>query len=166
MIETTPFDHCECKRMGNSYALCRSELALEERGKKVCLSLRRGEEAKVLVLDGCVFADHLMKCDALYLYKSPSRKVAALVELKGAGDIPHAFAQLAYTKRYRPEDAHLKNQLAQAGPGALVEKSFIVTNGMLPKPEIERLENRHEIRVSAILHSEPSKKMPDLREWL
>ncbi|MGB5232742.1 MAG: hypothetical protein WBN83_14610 [Desulfoprunum sp.] len=79
--------------------------------------------------------------------------------------IPHAFEQLAYTKRHRPEYAHLKNQLDQAGPGALIEKSFIVTNGMLPKPEIERLENRHKIRVSALLHSEPSKKMPDLREW-
>lgn len=165
MIDTNPFSHCECRRMGNPHALCKSELTLEEQGKKVCLSLHGGEEAKVLVLDGCVFTDNNTKCDALYLYKSRNRKIAALVELKGAGDIPHAFEQLAYTKRQRPEYAQLKNQLDQSGPGTLFEKSFIVTNGMLSKPEIERLENQHQIRVSAVLHSEPGKKIPDLREW-
>ena len=59
----------------------------------------------------------------------------------------------------------MKSQLDRSGPGMLIEKAFIVTNGMLPKPEIERLERQHQIRVSAVLHSEPSKKMPDLREW-
>lgn len=165
MIDTTPFDDCACKRMGNIHALCRSELTIEEQGKKVCLSLRGDEEAKVLVLDGCVFADNSTKCDALYLFKSHRRKIAALVELKGAGDIPHAFEQLAYRQKFRPEYAQLKNQLDRSGPGTLIEKAFIVTNGMLTRPEKERLENQHQIRVSEVLYSEPSGKVPDLRDW-
>lgn len=77
MIDTTPFSHCECKRMGNTHTLCQSELTLEEQDKKVCLTIRGGEEAKVLVLDGCVITDNNTKCDALYLFKSHHRKIAA-----------------------------------------------------------------------------------------
>jgi hypothetical protein len=41
-----------------------------------------------------------------------------------------------------------------------------VSNGMLSKPERERLENQHGIRVNEILYSEPSSKVPDVREWI
>lgn len=134
--------------MGNQYLVCQSALSLEEQGKKVTLSLRTNEEAKALVLDGCVFTDNHTKCDALYLFKASNRKVAALIKLKSAGDIPHAF-----------------KQLDQVGPGLLLEKAFIVTNGMLSKPERERLENQHGIRITEILQSEPSRKVPNLRDW-
>lgn len=150
--------------MGNTYALCQSDLTLEEQGKKLCLTLRTHEEAKALVLDGCVFTDNNTKCDAMYLFKAPGKKVVALVELKGAGDIPHAFEQLAYT-RHRRAYAELKQKLDASGPGKLVERAFVVSNGMLSKPEHERLEKLHGIRVSAVLYSEPSSKVPDLREW-
>jgi len=40
MIDTNPFNRCECRRMGNSHTLCQSELTLEEQGKKVYLSIR------------------------------------------------------------------------------------------------------------------------------
>lgn len=166
MIDTSPFQRCECRRMGNKHPVCRSELSLEEQGKKVTLSLRANEEAKALVLDGCVFQDSNIKCDALYLFKSHNRKVAALVELKGAGDIPHAFEQLAYTRSQRQEYHQLRQQLDDSAPGQLIEKAFIVTNGMLPKPEREKLENHHGIRVNEVLHSEPSKKVPDLRTYI
>ncbi|MGR2740873.1 hypothetical protein ACUY1T_20705 [Billgrantia sp. Q4P2] len=139
---------------------------LEEQGKKVSLSLRANEEAKALVLDGCVFTNNAMKCDAMYLFKGHNKKVVALVELKGAGDIPHAFEQLAYTRFQRAEYGQLKQLLDTSGPGQMVEKAFIVSNGMLSKPAIERLERAHGIRVGAVLHSEPSSKVPDLREWL
>lgn len=165
MIDTSPFQHCECQRMGNQFSLCQSELSLEERGKKVTLSTRTNEQAKVMVLDGCVLTDNNTKCDALYLFKNQSRKVAALVELKGAAAIPHAFEQLAYTRKQRPEYQQLRAQLDRSGPGKLIEKAFIVTNGMLPKPEREKLENRHGIRVHEVLQSEPSGKVPDLRQY-
>jgi len=113
-----------------------------------------------------VFTDSNPKCDALFLYSAPGRKVMALVELKGACDIPHAFEQLAYTRRHRTEYADLKQRLDGTGLGQLFEKAFVVSNGMLTKPEQERLEKAHGIRVSAVLHSEPAKKVPDLREWL
>lgn len=165
MIDTSPFQHCECQRMGNQYAVCQSALSLEEQGKKITLSIRTNEEAKALVLDGCVFTDHFTKCDALYLFKSQNRKVAALVELKGAGNIPHAFEQLAYTRKHRPEYQRLRAKLDHSAPGQLIEKAFIVTNGMLSKPEREKLENRHGIRVNEVLQSEPSRKVPDLRNY-
>ncbi|WP_201296883.1 MULTISPECIES: hypothetical protein [Halomonadaceae] len=139
---------------------------LEEQGKKVSLSLRANEEAKALVLDGCVFTNNAMKCDAMYLFKGHNKKVVVLVELKGAGDIPHAFEQLAYTRFQRAEYSQLKQLLDTSGPGQMAEKAFIVSNGMLSKPAIERLEKAHGIRVGAVLHSEPSSKVPDLREWL
>jgi len=165
MIDTTPYQHCECMRMGNQFAVCKSELSLEEKGKKVTLTPRRGEEAKAIVLDGCVFTDNNIKCDALYLFNGNGKKVAALVELKGAGDIRHAFEQLAYTRKHRPEYQVLKSGLDKSAQGQILEKAFIVTNGMLPKPEREKLENAHGIRISAVLQSEASSKIPDLRDW-
>lgn len=165
MIDLGPYGHCACQRVGNTYPLCKTELMLEENGKKVRLSLRRHEQATALVLDGCVFTDNHTRCDALYLFKGPHKKVVALLELKGAGDIAHAFEQLNYTRHQRPEYADLKQRWDQAAPGQLVEKAFIVSNGMLSKPEIERLENAHGIRVSALLHSEPASSVPDLRGW-
>lgn len=166
MIDTTPYSHCECRRMGNTYPVCQSDLMLEEEGKKVRLTLRAGEEAKALVLDGCVFTDNDTKCDAMYLFRGGNRKVVALIELKGASDIAHAFAQLAYTRKHRHEYKLLKEALENTGPGIAMEKAFIVSNGMLSKPKRERLENRHGIRVNEILYSEPSSKVPDLRDWL
>ena len=166
MIDTTPYSHCECRRMGNTYPVCQSDLMLEEEGKKVRLTLRAGEEAKALVLDGCVFTDNDTKCDAMYLFKGNSRKVVTLVELKGVSDIAHAFTQLAYTRKHRPEDQRLKEALDYSGPGVAMERAFIVSNGMLSKPERERLENQCGIRVNEILYSEPSSKVPDLRDWL
>lgn len=80
-------------------------------------------------------------------------------------DIPHAFEQLAYTQQQRPEYKQLVQQLNQSGPGLLLEKAFIVTNGMLTKPLRERLENQHGIRITEILQSEPSRKIPNLRDW-
>ncbi len=165
VIDTDPFVHCECQRIGNRFGICQSALSLEEQGKKVCLSPRQNEEAKAVVLDGCVFIDNNMKCDALFLFKRHNLKVVALVELKGAGDIPHAFSQLAYTQKHRAEYRQLVQQLKKDGPGQLKEKAFIVSNGVLSKPEKERLENEHGMRVSEVIYSEPGSKVPDLRDW-
>lgn len=166
MIDLDSYAKCACKRMGNTFPMCKTDLMLEEQGKKVTLTLRVHEEAKALVLDGCVFTDNDIRCDALYLYQGGGKKVMALVELKGANDIPRAFEQLAHTRKRRLEYADLKQRFDSARPGKLVEKAFVVSNGVLTKPEHEHLEKIHGIRVTAVLHSEPVKKIPDLREWL
>lgn len=165
MIDTHPFQHCECRPMGNRHPVCQAALRLEEKGKKVTLSPRPGEEAKALVLDGCVFTDNQLKCDALYLFRANGKKVIALVELKGAGDIEHAFEQLAFTRKHRPEYVQLKHNLDSAAPGVLLEKAFIVSNGLLSKPVHEKLENLYDIRVHAILKSEATSKIPDVRDY-
>lgn len=165
MIDTSPYQHCECLRMANCHDVCNGELTLEEKGKKVTLSVRANEEAKAVVLDGCVLSDNDLKCDALFLFKGNNRKVAALVELKGAGDIQHAYEQLAYTRHNRVEYQHLKQQLDHSGPGQLQEMAFIVTNGMLSKPKRQRLEELYNVRVKEILKSEPTSKIPDVRVY-
>jgi hypothetical protein len=165
MIDTSPYQHCECLRMANGHDVCQGELTLQEKGKKVTLSLRASEEAKAVVLDGCMFRDNDLKCDALFLFKGNNRKVVALVELKGAGYISHAYEQLAYTRYNRSEYRHLKQNLDQSGPGQLKEMAFIVTNGMLSKPEREKLEDRYGLRVNEVLKSEPTSKIPDLRVY-
>jgi hypothetical protein len=43
--------------------------------------------------------------------------------------------------------------------------AFIVTNGMLSKPEREKLEDRYGLRVNEVLKSEPTSKIPDLRVY-
>ena len=97
------------------------------------------------------------------LPSGPARRIAKGTPDPGClcvcGISPHA----RHAKPLWPSRAAL---LDESGAGHLVEKAFIVSNGMLSKPEIERQEIAHGIRVSAVLHCEPTSKVPDLREWL
>ena len=83
MIDVTPFEECVCRKMPNNYDLCQDILTFSEKGKKVRLVIRPGEEANALVLDGCVFKDNKLKCDGLFLFQKGNKKFALLVELKG-----------------------------------------------------------------------------------
>lgn len=49
--------------------LCDGALILEENGIKVRLVPKHGEEAKALVLDGCVCNDNNPRCDGMFLFK-------------------------------------------------------------------------------------------------
>ncbi|GAA5171544.1 MULTISPECIES: hypothetical protein [Halomonadaceae] len=162
------YQDCVCRRMGNTQALCRGELTLGEQGKRIRLTPKAGEQAVAVVLDGCVLRDNQPKCDGLFLWQGNQSNAAVLVELKGAGDIPHAFEQLAYVKRQRPEyRALVKSLRAEAGAGRRVlEKAVVITNGMLSKPDQERLEDHYGIRVMAVLHCEASSPIPELRDHL
>ena len=94
------------------------------------------------------------------------RKHSWLVELKGAGDIPRAFSQLAYIRHERKEYQEIIQSFREDGRGVLKERAVIITNGSLPKPAQERLEKEYNIRVWAIIHSEATLKVPDLRKTL
>ncbi|MGM0700851.1 MAG: hypothetical protein ACQEUG_00440 [Pseudomonadota bacterium] len=160
------YQGCVCRKMGNAQALCQGELTLGEQGKQVRLTPKAGEWTVAVVLDGCVLHDNQSKCDGLFLWQGNQRHAAVLVELKGAGDIPHAFEQLAYVKRHRAEYRQLVNRLEEEVRGRVAEKAVVVTNGLLSKPEQERLENHHGIRVMAVLHCEASSPIPELRDYL
>lgn len=166
MIDVTPYQHCVCRKQANTQALCEAELVFSEQGKKVKLGLKPHENGLALVLDGCVFRDNQLKCDGLFLWCSPSKKAALLIELKGAGDIPHAFAQLAFVQKTRPEYRSLVERLRLVGKGKVAEKAFIISNGQLSKPDREKLEDQYNIRVTAVLHSEATKAIPDVRQYL
>jgi len=167
MIDVAPFDDCVCKKMGNRHDLCVSALTLSEKGKSVTLRIRSGEEAKALVLDGCVFMDNSLRCDGLYLYKKGNKRYALLVELKGACDIPHGFEQLAYVKKHRQEYRQIVDDFwAEAGGVQPIEKAFLVSNGSLSKPELESLEKRYCIRVTPLFNREATSPIPDLGEYL
>jgi hypothetical protein len=138
---------------------------LAEQGKKVTLGIRSGEQAKALVIDGCVLNDGKPKCDGLFLFLDNHRAAALLVELKGR-DIAHAYEQLAYVKQHRQEYMDLIEMLRRCGRGRVVEKAFVVSNAIPSKAEKERWENQHRIRVRAIVHCEATTPIPDLRVYL
>ena len=166
LIDVNPFEECVCCKMPNNYDLCQDILTFSEKGKKVRLVIRPGEEAKALVLDGCVFKDNKLKCDGLFLFQKGNKKFALLVELKGAHNIAHAFQQLAYVQKSRKEYLQLVDRFQRDGVGKLTEKAFIVSNGQLTKTEQESLENQYGIRVTSVLLCEATSPIPDLSKYL
>ena len=78
----------------------------------------------------------------------------SLVELKGAGEIKKAFSQLSYTRDNRQEYQNIITKFKEIDAKKLDERFIIVSNGMLSKPEKERLEKEYRIRVQKILYSE------------
>lgn len=165
MIDLGAFEICVCVRPGEPSDSCAERLVLQEKGKKVTIKPRQGESAKLLVLDGCVLKDNLPKCDGVFFYEKENRAFMILVELKGA-DIDHAFEQIKYTRQQRKEYADLKNQFSQNRSGNIIESAFVISNHRIDQVSIQKLEKAYGIRVKAVLHSEATTPMPDLRGWL
>jgi len=165
-IPIAPYEKCVCKKMGNTFSLCDRELTFIEKGKKIRLIPRKDEEAIALVLDGCVFEDNEPKCDGLFLWKGRSRKCAILVELKGAHHIDWAFEQIAYVRQKRPEYRNLIEAFKTSeGPGMVIQKAVIVSNGMKDTNAWEKLENQHGFRACAVLQCEATTPVRDVREF-
>jgi hypothetical protein len=164
MINIGGFSSCVCVSVGNPHPLCDGELALEENGRKVRLIPKRGEEAKVVVMDGCACHQGVgPRCDGLFLLKARAKRWMISVELKGT-NFDDAFEQLAETRTSRPEYQSIKSLFQAQGKGLLLESAFIVSNKMLGLLEKSRLENQFKIRVRSILFSEATSPVPDLRK--
>ena len=163
MSRLSQFHNCTCQRMGCNPALCDGQFGFEEKGKRVCCKPKNGEQVAAIQMDGCVITDNGLKCDGAFIWQADHKAALLLVELKGAGDMAHAFMQLAYVKNHRAEYRDIKSALDTP---QLIEKAFIVSNGTMSKPEKEKLENAHNIRVASIIHSEATKIVPDLRNYL
>lgn len=164
MIDLGDKGCCVCKKYENTQKECVNEFTISEQGKSVKLEPKTGEEVMAIVLDNCVITSDGKKCDALFLYQnSKDVKYSFLVELKGAGDLPKAFEQLSYTKNSRIEYQNIINELQINKSN---KKFVIVSNGALPKTELENLENSYGIRVKKILHSEATTPIPDLKDIL
>lgn len=165
MIDLGPFETCVCVRPGQPYDSCGDRLVLQEKGKKVTIKPKQGESAKLLVLDGCVFKDNLPKCDGIFFYEKANRAYMILVELKG-GDIHHAFEQIKYTREKRVEYTNLKSQFSQNRSGSILESAFVISNHRIDRVSHQKLEKTYGVRVKAVLHSEATTPLPDLRTWL
>lgn len=165
MIDIAKFETCVCKADGIPDNLCASELSFEEKGKKVKITLRVGEEAKAIAIDPCVCKDNNLKCDGMFLYRRKNKHWMILVELKGS-DIEHAFEQLCYMRRNRSEYTEIQNLFMEGQNRNLKHEAFIVSNVKPTEVEKQKLENRYQIRVKAILYSEPSTTIPDIRSYL
>jgi hypothetical protein len=165
MIKIGKYQTCVCRGRSNPDKLCDGVYTFEEKGKKVTLEPKAGEEALAVVIDGCVCADNDTKCDGMFLYRRSSKRWIILVELKGT-DLEHAFEQLAYTKMHRPEYKEIHKLFSEENRHFLTEKSFIVSNRIIHKVEHKKLEIRHRIRVSHILHSAATTPVPNLRMYL
>lgn len=164
MIDLEEKNHCICQKYSNTQEECINEYTIREQGKSVKLQPKNSTESVIaIIIDKCIVTDNNTKCDALFLYENNNNKYSVLVELKGAAEIPKAFFQLDYTRKNRAEykkiiekfQVHKQNQ-----------KYAIVSNGMLSKPELEKLENQYKIRVKKILHCEATTPIPDLKEIL
>ncbi len=163
-MDLKPYQHCLCQRMASGQpALCDGPQAFTEQGKKVKLTPRRGENVYAVALDGCVFTDNKLKCDGLFLFCGRSQNVAVLVELKGT-DIQQAFKQLAYVRYKRSEYQSLREQFKIHCQGQVVEKAFIISSAIPSLPDKEKLEEHYGIRVKALLHSDATAKVHDLRD--
>jgi len=165
MIDLGRFEECVCKRRGIPNGLCESNLSFEEKGKKVQFSVRPGEEAKALAIDQCVCNDANMKCDGLFLYRRRNKHWMILIELKGS-EIEHAFKQLHYMRTNRPEYKQIETLFMAGQKGNLKEEAFVVSNFKKTDVERQKLENKYSIRVKAILHSEATFPVPDVRQYL
>jgi hypothetical protein len=165
MIDLGYFESCVCVRRGDPSDSCGERLVLQEKGKKVTIRPRHQESAKLLILDGCVFRDDFPKCDGMFFYEKGNKIFMILVELKG-GDIDHAFEQVKYTRETRSEYFSLKNQVMNNRAGRPIELAFVVSNHRIDRVRHQKLENMYQVRVKAVLHSEASTPLPDLREWI
>lgn len=165
MIDLGLFESCVCVRKGDPSDSCAERLVLQEKGKKVTLRPRQSESAKLLVLDGCVFKDNLLKCDGIFFYEKGNKAHMILVELKG-GDIDHAFEQIKYTREQRTEYSSLKNLFSQNRSGSILESAFVISNHWIDRVSHQKLEKTYGIRVKAVLHSEATTPISDLRSWL
>jgi len=143
--------------------LCCDSLCFEENGKRVKLIPRKTESAIALVLDQCVFLDNSLKCDGLFILSQTNKSYVLLVELKGV-DIQHAYEQLAYVLNSRPEYHQILDHVRANAAGNLVQKSFIVSNGVLGAKDKQKLENTWNIRPVLIAGQKPVDKAPDLRD--
>lgn len=164
MINIGCYETCVCNRRSIPHSLCNGVLEFEEKGKKVKLVPRNGEEAKAVVIDGCVCNDDNRKCDGIFLLRSNNKNYMILVELKGT-NIEHAFGQLAYMRTNRPEYAELKQLFMANQPGSLRHEAFIVSNAVISSLMKKRFEITHSIKVKSIIVSEATKPVQDLRSY-
>jgi len=166
MIDLGDKSHCICKKHHNTQDECIDALTIREKGKSVKLTPKNNSEnVMAIVLDKCVITDKKKtKCDAMYLYKGKHRKYSILVELKGAGDIEKAFHQLSYTRDHRIEYKDILKKFKNIDGKQIIERFAIVSNGLLPKTEMEKFENSYKIRVKTILQSEATSPIPNLIE--
>jgi len=168
MINLDQKTYCICPKIKimNTPKECKDQYTISEQGKSITLRPKTQEKVLAIVIDQCIITDETTKCDALYLYKKQTKKYSFLVELKGAGDIPKAFKQLSYTRDNRNEYKDMINRFYDIDSKKVTEKFAIVSNGTLEKTQLEELENRYNIRVKKILHSEATTPIPDLKELL
>lgn len=163
MINTGDFENCVCRGRGNPHNLCDGPLTFQEKGKKVKLTPKIGEEARAIVLDGCVCDDDKPRCDGLFLFRNNQKRAIVLVELKGV-HIDQAFEQLAWTRYHRKEYREIRELFTKNAPAK--ELAFVVSNYIPTKRELIHLEKENKIRVKQILHSEATKPLPELRKHL
>lgn len=165
MINIGRYETCVCKRRSVPHSLCNGVLEFEEKGKKVKLVPRNGEEAKAVVIDGCVCNDSHLKCDGIFLLRSNNKNYMILVELKGK-NIEHAFEQLAYVRNHRPEYTELKQLFMANQSGSLRHEAFIVSNAVISSSMKRRFEKTHNININSIIVSEATKPVEDIRTRL
>lgn len=161
-----PFNECLCIRRGDPYKLCNGELSLIENGIEVCLNPKRGENACLVVVDGCLVknTDPHPKCDGIFLLHKHHEKWVITVELKGSDDLYTAFLQLHHTRTNRQIYHDLVRNFKDNDPRNPKEISFIISNKFFSSFDKEKLNRVFKINVNAIAHTAANKPSVDLRK--
>lgn len=165
MIDLGNFETCVCQSNGIPNKLCADHLSFEEKGKKVRITIRQGEEAKALVIDQCVCIDNNKKCDGMFLYRMGNKHWMILVELKGT-HIVDAFEQLIFMRKHRTEYKEIESLFMKGQKGTPKHEAFIVSNMIITPVEKQKFEQKLGFRVKAVLHSEATRDVPDIRRFL
>ncbi len=164
MIDLTGKDNCICRKYENTQPECINNYTIMEKGKSVKLEPKNNNElVTVIIIDKCLITDNKTKCDALFLYKTNTKKYTFLVELKGAGDINKAYSQLSHTRNEREEYADIIDKFRDIDGKQVIQRYAIVSNRIQPKPELERLEKEYKIRIKKILVCDATSPIPDLK---
>ncbi len=168
MIDLGSKNHCICPKFkkDDTPKECVDQYTIREKGKSITLEPKSKENVLVIVIDQCLITDNNIKCDALFLYKTQTKKYSFLVELKGAGEIEKAFKQLSYTRDSRKEYKNVIEKFYGIDNKKVIERFAIVSNGTLEKTKLEELEYEYNIRVKKILHCEATSPIPDLKELI
>jgi hypothetical protein len=74
--------------------------------------------------------------------------------------------QLHYMRTNRPEYKQIKTLFMAEQTGSLKHEAFVVSNYIVSGVDKHKLEEKYGIRVKAILHSEATSPVPDVRRYL
>ena len=100
-----------------------------------------------------------------FSFRKNNKTYILLIELKGAHHIEDAFEQFASVEYEHQEYERLCRHIRENTKGQVIEKCFVITNGVIENAVKAKLEKSWRIKVR-IVTQQKTKRTADLREHL